>query len=363
MYEGSRGGARAGARTLAESYAPTANALGPGKRTLTESLPMSTPVAIAGDAAAASPGLTTEADMVQGATTKPAAGAQAQTQAPAATSAGPAQAPTPTAAPSPDVAHDEAPKAATGAPPATPAGPPTAGPAGPTPTPPTLVITGPRELWYFDGETPANYDVSHALSANRTGGTFAWTCSANLTLAAAATAAPTVTTATASAAANDAWISLTHTDPAGAATTTRYQLTIKAPSSLGFLRNDDQTDASFAYVTFVHYSIKDQFGTVLPRSIPINEQFTAAPTADVPGMDWRRGAAGAALVSPTDWADQVQGETSSHTPTPVAPGAAGAGTLVYHWPGDWRAGSMTVGRGRMVKSVTWSKSRGHARHT
>jgi hypothetical protein len=225
------------------------------------------------------------------------------------------------------------------------------------------VITGPRELWYFDGETPANYDVAKALTANRAGGTFAWTCSGNLRLSAAGTVSPTVTSAAASGAANDAWISLTHTDPAGTASTTRYLLTIKAPSTLGFLNNADSADPTFGYVTFVHYSIKDQFGTVLPRNVPINEQFTAAPTADVAGMDWRRGAAGAALVSPTNWADQIQGETAGHTPAPVAPGAPGAGTLVYHWPGDWRVGSMTVGSGRTVKSVTWSKSRGHARHT
>ncbi len=85
-------------------------------------------------------------------------------------------------------------------------------------------------------------------------------------------------------------------------------------------------------------------------------------TSDFPGMNWRRGTEGSATVSPSDWFDHIQGETAGHVPVPVAPGAAGAGTAVYHWPGDWRVGSLTIGKGSHVASVVWQKNRGFARH-
>jgi hypothetical protein len=348
------------------------SSLSPGKRTLTESLvPASKPVAVAGEAGGGDPGVTSEADMIQEGSHGAAGGpggpetsnASAVSGPGAAVAAGAAPAASPMPPAQPATGHAEGGGgASTGPAPGSP--PPSATPApAPAPAPATLVIVGPRELWYFDSATPAGYEVSKPIHSNRSGGTFVWSCSANLTLSATGVAAPTVTTAAASATARDAWIRVSHTDASGTVTAARYTLTIKAPSSLGHLSDVDNADATYAYMSYIHYSIKDQFGTILPRNVPINEQFTAAPTADFAGMDWRRGPAGAALVSPTDWADQVGGEVTGHTPTALAPGSAGAATAVCHWPGVWRAGSMTIGSGRQVKSVTWSKSRGFARHT
>jgi hypothetical protein len=237
-----------------------------------------------------------------------------------------------------------------------------AGTAGPTAAPSTLYIMGPRELWFFDGQTPAGYDVSRQLRSNRTGGTFRWSASANLTISAAGAATPVVTSSAASTARRDGWIRLSHTDAAGATTVASYRVTILAPNSLRHLRDDDVADPTWVYSSFIHYSVLDQFGTVLPRNVPLNEQFTAVPVADFAGMDWGRGPEGGATVDPADWNDHVGGETPGHTPAPVAPGSAGAGTAVYHWPGVWRVGSTAIGVGRSVATVTWQKHRGFARH-
>lgn len=231
------------------------------------------------------------------------------------------------------------------------------------PPAPKTVIRGPRELWNFNGETPADYTVSSVVSTNRTGGTFNWTVSPHLTLSAAAGATPTVTTITPTAARRDAWIKVSHTDTAGVRSAASYSLTILGPESLTHLRNVDNANATYAYETEIHYSIHDQFGTVLPRNVPINEQWSGGVVADSAGMDWRRGAEGGATVNPADWFDRVQGESAGHTPAPVAPGHADAAVAVYHWPGDWRVGSLTIGSGRRVRSVTWQKNRGFARHT
>jgi hypothetical protein len=354
----------------------SAHSLGPGKRTLTESMspvawpaPRSTPQSAGGGGGAAGEGLntSTEADMVQEGTTGGSGGGDHAAQAgggqqaagvgqqAGAGAAGGAVAGVAKAGPEPSAA-------ATPAAPAT--GETAAGAAGAAPAAAasTLYIMGPRELWFFDHQTPAGYDVARPLRSNRVGGTFRWSASANLTLSAAGDATPTVTSAAASTARRDAWIRLSHTDAAGATTVASYRVTILAPNSLSHLSDVDAPDPAFVYSSRIHYSILDQFGTVLPRNVPLNEQFTAAPTADSPGMDWRRGAPGGATVNPADWNDHVQGETPGHTPAPVAPGAAGAGTAVYHWPGIWRVGSTAIGSGRNVATVTWQKNRGFARH-
>lgn len=218
-------------------------------------------------------------------------------------------------------------------------------------------------MWNFDGESPADYRVSSGLSTNRTGGAFRWSVSPQLSLSSPTAATPTVTTVTPSVARRDAWIRVRHTDNAGATTAASYCLTVFAPQSLSHLRNVDNADAAWGYHTEIHYRIRDQFGTNLPRNVPINEQWSGAVVADFAGMNWRRGAEGAATVSPADWHDMIQGESAGHNPTPVGPGHADASVAVYHWPGDWRVGSLTIGNGRQVSSVTWQKNRGFARHT
>lgn len=258
----------------------------------------------------------------------------------------------------------EASTAATSA--ATANSPPAQAPAQAPAAAPRLVIRGPRELWYFDNQTPAGYSVSAPLTANRRGGTFQWTASPHLTLSSATDPAPTVTTAQASASpGRDAWIRLRHTAADGTAGVASYALTVLAPDSLTHLRNVDNPHATWTYESRIHYSIMDQMGTVLPRNVPINEQWTGGIVADHAGMNWRRGAEGAATVNPADWNDWIGGENVAFAavPTPVTAADPAAGTAVYHWPGDWRVGSLTIGSGRRVRSVTWQKNRGFARHT
>jgi hypothetical protein len=228
------------------------------------------------------------------------------------------------------------------------------------------VIRGPREMWYFDGETPPSYTVSSRLSTNRTGGTFSWSVSPHLTLSSATAATPTVTTAAPSVPpGRDAWIRVRHTDTAAASTVASYRLTILAPESLTHLRDVDSPHATWVYESRIHYSISDQFGTTLPRNVPINEQWTGGIVADFAGMNWRRGAEGSATVNPADWNDWIGGENVAFAavPAPVTSTHADAAVAVYHWPGDWRVGSLTIGSGRRVSSVTWQKNRGFARHT
>jgi hypothetical protein len=242
--------------------------------------------------------------------------------------------------------------------------------AAATATPVPVTITGDTELWWVDRAAPAGYPVQQSLAATApVAGKFVWTIPsggafANFSGSLTRRGPRALLTSRApSGAVDDGEVKVEFTGDAGEHGEDRRRFTVFAPDDLGHLGDTDAVDPTFAYVSFIGYDIRDQFGTVLPRQIGINEQFTAQPVADFPGMDWRRGAPGAELVSPASWADKIQGETSTHTPTPLAPGSAGAGVAVYHWPGVWRAGSRRIGGGREVKRVTWQKFRGFARHT
>ncbi|HYR10538.1 MAG TPA: hypothetical protein VEQ60_22370, partial [Longimicrobium sp.] len=228
------------------------------------------------------------------------------------------------------------------------------------------VIRGPREMWNFNGATPPNYDTSARLTTNRRGGTFAWSTSANLALSSATDPTPTVSTVLPSVPpGRDAWIRVRHTSAAGVRSAASYRLNILAPDSLTHLRDVDNPDPGFGYSCEIHYSIHDQFGTMLPRNVPLNELFTGATVTDLPGSNWPRppqcGTAGicGASFNPADWFDNVTGVgVTNAIPVPVAPTHPDAAVAVQHWPGDWFVGGSPSGTGRRVRSVTWQRNRG-----
>jgi hypothetical protein len=226
-----------------------------------------------------------------------------------------------------------------------------------------LRIQGPATMWWMEGFSPASYLTSTTLATNLPGtGTFAWAATGPLAFSDPAVARPTVTTTGASAARRDATISVTHTPPGGRRKRASYRLTVLAPNELRHLSNVDSADATWTYVSDIHYRIVDQFGVTLPSAVPINERFTAAPTADAAGMNWSTSINGSTVVSPVDWMDHIGGAAAGATPAAVAPNHANAGDAVYHWPGEWRVGSLSIGLGKLVATVTWQKYRGRARH-
>jgi outer membrane protein OmpA-like peptidoglycan-associated protein len=255
--------------------------------------------------------------------------------------------------------------------------PPTPTPAPPAPTVP-VAISGNTELWWFDGETPPTYPVNQALTASAGGvaGTFTWslvtpapplivlpvTVSGTNSIAIVGSLAPSVI-------ANDILVRVDFVSPAGAGTAFQL-LTVRTPHSLNHLRDVDLADATFGYHTEIHYSTLDQFRTVLPRNLPLNEQFTGGMTRVFPFSNWRQpaqcGATGVcgAAFNPADWFDFVSGEAAGFgfIPEPSAPGGLLSGIPVDNWPGEWRIGSSIPGRGRLVRSIRWERRIGRARH-
>jgi Domain of unknown function (DUF4157) len=234
-----------------------------------------------------------------------------------------------------------------------------------------VTILGDSELWWFNGERPSAYPLDQALlaTAGSIPGTFRWEILSGITFAdfngfpTAVGPSALLTSKAPSGSKDDVEVKVEFTGAAGETGVATKKFTVQAPNSVRFIRYDDHTDPVYVYETNIHKAPVDQFGTDLPRGVEVNEEFTAPPTADFPGMDWRRGSPGGGFIVPPNWLfDIVGGETPSHTPTPVPPTHADAGVAVYHWPGIWRIGSSSIGKGRRVEAVTWQKYRGRARH-
>jgi hypothetical protein len=253
------------------------------------------------------------------------------------------------------------------APAPTSAGAPTPAPTAPAaPTAPSLVVMGPRELWFFGGDAPSSYTVSARLSTNAVGGSFSWSTAGPLSLSSAGAATPTVTTTTKSASLNDAKVFVTHTDAAGIRAKVGYSLTVRSPTSMTSTGNASSTTPQ-GWKTLVGYSIQDQFGTTLPRAVPINEQWdNKPPVPDFAGTNWPTfpPTEGAVVVNPAGWSDNMSiADVSPPVLNPVPNSPGRGGPLVEHFAGHWHVGHLTPpGGGVNVRNVTWHFFQDHGDH-
>jgi hypothetical protein len=236
-------------------------------------------------------------------------------------------------------------------------------------------------LWWFNGENPANYHTDATLSVDGINiGYFYWEVtqgadkvelyggsvvrwgnfaifqndnSVAIRSKAASAGAEIVT--------KDVTITLTHDGQEVCS----YDLAVFTPDHNIFLRNHDQDSYDLGYTSYIHYRVEDQFDRTLPYQIGVNEKWTGDVVTNYPGMNWRRCEAGGNLWNPSDWKDKIDGEYSLRIPTPVKPNDndSVASTPVCHWTGDWYIGSTISGKGVKVKSgCVWQKYRGYARH-
>jgi len=223
-------------------------------------------------------------------------------------------------------------------------------------------ISGPTTVWWFNGQTPTGYSTQITLSANCSATSWTWAVtsgSSKVTLGTNGSCSITVQSAAPSSSQNDVSITVT----VGGVTSDPYHITVRAPYDLQQGTVTHQTDSTFAYQTFINYTIRDQFTTQLPSGVAVNEQWTTGVVTDFTGMDWRRGdPGGLGAQSTAAFSDHIQGETSDKTPTPTGPLTPLGSTRVYHWGQDWYVGSATPGSGRRVQSDTLQKYRDHAAH-
>jgi hypothetical protein len=236
-------------------------------------------------------------------------------------------------------------------------------------------ITTSDDLWWFNGETPANYSTRVTLTASSGGSSdsYSWIITSgggtvvqfsDGSLSTGGTGMNTVqlVSVDASAAAQtltfdvSIWLGINGND-AGVA-----YLAVPTPDHLVSTGNTDKVDASYFYKSQLFYKIEDQFNRVLPRNVEINEQWTSGVVNDFAGANWRRDDPMPATVNPANWDDGIQGETARMFPVPQNPQNPLGNTKIQHWGQAWYVGSLVIGKGVKVQTNTLQKYRDHARH-
>lgn len=97
------------------------------------------------------------------------------------------------------------------------------------------------------------------------------------------------------------------------------------------------------------FKVLDQFGTALPKEIEINEKFGPF-VPDYVGENWSPVADSSCMTTGICFSDQYGFLGLLLTPNPVSRTSPEGATKVFHAQQEYRAGSTTVGQGRLIKS-------------
>ena len=238
------------------------------------------------------------------------------------------------------------------------------------------------DLWWFNGESPANYHVTITVTAQgATTGTFKWQVIAggdkvNLnnggddsdTIIATDDNTVVVKSTAPSTSLNDVTIRFTYNN----VFVQDLSLTVRAPDNLEHL-NDDDDDWGDGWRTTISYRIRDQFNQVLPQNVPWNEDIDGngqysndttvsnAAVSDWEGENWPWGQENGVITNPNNAQDVFVRSGASATPPTENP--HGGNVKVDHVPqGKLRVGSATIGRGVIVRNLVWQTYRDHGRH-
>ncbi len=223
-------------------------------------------------------------------------------------------------------------------------------------------ISGPNTVWYFANLTVSGYATSITLTSSG-GSSTTWniTAGANeITVSSFTGSSINVLSSGTAFSSSIGDVKLTAT--ANGQTSSPFSITTRTPNRLvaGTIQNN--CDSTWGYVTFLDYTIQDQFQSALPADVPVNEIFTTDVINDYSGTNWIRGTAGGSNTTGADFSDEIGGQDLNSSPVPV-PTCDGNSTAVHHFGQDWRVGSLATGFGRRVQTDTLQRYIGHAAHT
>jgi hypothetical protein len=224
-------------------------------------------------------------------------------------------------------------------------------------------ISGPSTLWWFNSQTPGGYPTQITLTTTCTGTSWNWDLisgTSKVSLGSNGSCSLILFSGGASATQNDVRLTVT----VNGVTSNIFTVTVRSPQSLSYVTEGTVSNASFGYRSLVEYQIRDQFGTLLPSTVPINELFTTGIVNDFPGTNWIRAPQGGASVSPSGWSDTIDGQPlNGAIPQPTGPCSPLCNVPIHHFDGEWYVGSVTPGNGIRVQTNTWQRYRDHATHT
>jgi hypothetical protein len=209
-------------------------------------------------------------------------------------------------------------------------------------------------IWWFDGLNAQNYQESTTATADKGScvGPVGWQITAGDTkvqLDSASANPATITSINYSYPANDVTISCLYNN----VRVCDMLMTVKSPFSLepGIIQDNPWADG---FKSVLHYRILDQFATVLPSPVELNETWLSTDTSLYPGGDnWIVPLPNGQMVNPSDTKDNIGAKNNAsggaggapRSPTCVNPGAPGSGEKVQNWLAKISIGSTVGGSG------------------
>ncbi len=235
------------------------------------------------------------------------------------------------------------------------------------------------DLWWFDGEDAANYDEEAKLTAfgdrpGATRGRFEWDVvrgadkidfqNASDSMVRNNANRITIWSTDASVTRGDVKVRC-RWSLGGLSQTLYHEFTVYAPDEAVVVNGPNDSPWNGGYQSRYTIEVRDQFHRPMPREVEVNENWETF-TADQPAVvDW--------LIAPPNGAMTGTPATSQfyetygmpagpgRIPQAVNPGDLGATTPVMHAFQQYRAGSTTVGDGRLIKRHVTTYYRGQGR--
>ncbi len=235
------------------------------------------------------------------------------------------------------------------------------------------------DLWWFDGEDAANYDEEAKLTAfggrpGATRGRFEWDVMRGADKIDFENASDhmvknnanriTIWSTDASVTRGDVKVRC-RWSLGGLSKTLYHEFTVFAPDEAVVVNGPNDSPWSGGYRSRYTLEVRDQFHRPMPREVEVNENWETF-TADQPVVvDWMIAPPNGTMtgVPATAQFYETYGMPAGpgRIPQAVNPGDPGATTRVMHAFQQYRAGSTTVGDGRLIKRHVTTYYRGQGR--
>jgi hypothetical protein len=239
-----------------------------------------------------------------------------------------------------------------------------------------------KNLWWFDGEDAANYDEEAKLTAfgatvGATRGRFEWSVIRgadkidfeNFADSMTRVNANRITILSTDASTNRGDVKVQCKWSLGSASATlTHEFTVFAPNEGVVVNGPNDSAWSGGYKSQYVIEVRDQFHQVLPKDLEVNESWGTFVADQAVVNNWIIAPPNGTMTGPPAGPATAQFlETygmpagAGRVPQAVNPGTPGSATPVMHAPQFYRAGSTTVGDGRLIKTHTTRYYRGQGR--
>lgn len=233
------------------------------------------------------------------------------------------------------------------------------------------VLDGDRNIWWFDQTNPDGYKTKGTLKAMPSEqGPYLWKIKKGTDKVRFPDGSTSVTT-------DGPSVKFKSTGPNGSkppgqdieisvtvngVTSDVLKTQVRVPHKLVPNGERHDPDEKMGYQSIIYYRLLDQFKELLPVDVPWNEMFTTPVEKDRLDSDWVRGKAGGEVQSPAIMGDKITGQAYPSTPVAQKPLTPLGKKKIHHFTGEWRVGSVEVGKGRRVQINDWQRYQDHATH-